>query len=286
MRRTLRRTTAATAATALLLALSACSNEEEPSASDEATTESSSTSEPTESDSSSPAEEPTDGAAAEGEVVDNAQFLDDMVSGLEQSTTAQLTMTSDFGGTGFDAEGEVDYTTTPVSMELRIGAGAISEEETELRLVDGVMYMNLGAMSNGRFVRFDLNDPKSLPPGMSGLTEQMDPLSAFKQLEPALKSVTLVGTDEVEGEQLDRYALVVDTKKLESMQELPSQAGIPDEVAYDLWFDDEFRIRRMEMVMETAQPITLEAEFSEWGTPVDIAAPPKSQVVEPPQPQA
>lgn len=286
MRRTLRRTTAATAATALLLALSACSNEEEPSASDEATTESSTTSEPTESDSSSPAEEPTDGAAAEGEVVDNAQFLDDMVSGLEQSTTAQLTMTSDFGGTGFDAEGEVDYTTTPVSMELRIGAGAISEEETELRLVDGVMYMNLGAMSNGRFVRFDLNDPKSLPPGMSGLTEQMDPLSAFKQLEPALKSVTLVGTDEVEGEQLDRYALVVDTKKLESMQELPSQAGIPDEVAYDLWFDDEFRIRRMEMVMETAQPITLEAEFSEWGTPVDIAAPPKSQVVEPPQPQA
>lgn len=286
MRRTLRRTTAATAATAILLALSACSNEEDPSASDEATAESSTTSEPTESDSSSPAEEPTDGAAAEGEVVDNAQFLDDMVSGLEQSTTAQLTMTSDFGGTGFDAEGEVDYTTTPVSMELRIGAGAISEEETELRLVDGVMYMNLGAMSNGRFVRFDLNDPKSLPPGMSGLTEQMDPLSAFKQLEPALKSVTLVGTDEVEGEQLDRYALVVDTKKLESMQELPSQAGIPDEVSYDLWFDDEFRIRRMEMVMETAQPITLEAEFSEWGTPVDIAAPPKSQVVEPPQPQA
>ena len=34
-----------------------------------------------------------------------------------------------------------------------------------MRLVDGVMYMNMGQMTNDKFMKFDLSDPANLPPG-------------------------------------------------------------------------------------------------------------------------
>ncbi len=263
---------AATAtATALLLALTACGGgSEEPSAEPSSETPSGSSQE------SSPADQP-----AEGEEVEPSEFVADMKSGLEASTTAQVAMTIGAAGQTLDSEGEIDYTTDPPSTAMTMSNPMMGQQEIELRIVDGVMYMNVGRASQGKFVSFDLSETESLPPGLAGLEEQLDPLAAFRQMEPALQSVTFVGTEEVDGEELSHYELVLDSSKMKSLQQMPGAAALPEQIGYDLWFDDQFRARRMTLQLETAQPVDVEVELSEWGEPVDIEAPPANQVVDP-----
>ena len=270
----LRRSLAASAATALLLSLAACGGDDADTASDEPVV--------SESESSDGGDAETVDQPDEGEVVDNAEFVDNMMSGIEASTTAQMTMSMDFGGGAMDMEGEVDYTTDPVSMSVTMNQEAMGEEGLEMILVDGIMYMNMGQMTNNKFVEFDLSDPASLPPGMGDLGDQMDPLAAFEEFEPALKTVTFVGTEDVDGDDLHHYDVVMDTAKLESLEDMPTGAGMPEEVGYDLWFDDEFRIRQMEMVMDMEMAASVKAEMFDWGQPVDIQAPPADQIAEQP----
>ena len=123
----------------------------------------------------------------------------------------------------------------------------------DMRLVDGIMYMNMGSMSNDKFVKFDLSDPASLPPEMEGLADQLDPLAAFEEFGAAVE----VGHVRRQGGRRrvrtsTTTTLVMDTAKIPSMEDLPAGAGLPDEIAYDAWFDDDFRFRQMQMTMDMA----------------------------------
>lgn len=221
----------------------------------------------------------------EGETVDNSEFAAWMLAGLEDSTTAHMTMTTDYGMGGVEAEGQVDYTTSPVSMTMSM-TGVMGDNPIDMRVVDGVMYMDMGSMSNDKFIKFDLSDPSSLPPGMEDLGDQMDPLAAFRQFEPALEDVVYVGNEDVEGDSLDHFAATMNTAEIPQMAELPADAGVPETVAYDLWFDEVFRIRQMQMVMELggdmALKVDVDAQLFDWGSPVDIQAPSPDQISDAP----
>ncbi len=93
-----------------------------------------------------------------------------------------MTMHMDMGGQVIHADGAVDYTTTPPQMAMSMETPAAAGQSIEMRLVDGVMYMNMGQMTNDKFVSFDLSDAANLPPGMEQLTSTMDPLAAFESL--------------------------------------------------------------------------------------------------------
>lgn len=273
LRSRVRRPLAAAATTALLLALTACGGDEPEKASDEPSiSESSETTDTGETDTG---DEPVAGSE-----VDPADFVDDMMAGLEASTTAQMTMDMGIPGGALKVEGQVDYTTDPVSMAMTMTNAMFGDEPMDFRLVDGIMYMNMGSLSNNKFLEFDLSDPENLPPGMEDMQDQMNPLSAFEEFEPALKSVTYVGAEDVDGEELHHYALVVDTAKMESLEGMAAGSGLPPEVAYDLYFDDEFRARQMDMTMEMKPPVDMQVKFFDWGSPVDISAPPADQVVD------
>jgi hypothetical protein len=225
----------------------------------------------------------SEGAAA-GEEVDPAEFVDDMRAGLEASTTTRMSMTVDAAGQRLEADGQLDYTARPPDTQMTMTMPAMSQEPIELRMVDGVMYMNMGAMTQGKFVSFDLKDPKNLPPGMAGLTDQLDPLSGFAEFEQAITRVTYVGEEDVEGEQLAHYQLVVDTTKAAGFQGLPSGEGVPDEVTVDTWFDEEFRARRMQTSLDAGQQSAeMDIQMSDWGEPVSIEAPPAGKVIDPSQ---
>ncbi len=99
-----------------------------------------------------------------------------------------------------------------------------------------------------------------------------------------MQSVVFVGDEDVDGEQLGHYEVELDTSKVEQFKELPTQAQLPKTVTYDLWLDDENRMRKMSMNMDMGgSPTETEVEFSNWDEPVDIAAPPASEIVEQPQ---
>jgi hypothetical protein len=269
-RTTLRRLAAAAAAPTLLVAsLTACGSDSDSgsdSGSDQAASD-------------------TSASVEEGEEVDKDDFLNDFRDGLEASTTAAITMNTELGATGaITAEGDADYTTDPPSLSMTMEMPAMGTGGAmEIRMVDGILYMNLGQMSNDKFMKLDLSDPKSLPPGMGALTEQMDPLAAIEQFEPALTSVTYVGEEDVDGDPTDHYELTMDTSKIEMFKDLPQGADVPEELTYDAWFDDEFRFRQLQMEMDAAgQAVTMEMQASDWGEPVDIKAPADSEIVEMP----
>lgn len=220
-----------------------------------------------------------------GEEVDTTEFIDWMMAGLERSTTAHMTMTTDTGMGDIEAEGQVDYTATPVEMAMTMNIGMLGDEPMDLRTVDGKMYLNMGAMSNSKFFEFDLSDPSSLPPGMEQLGDQMDPLATFRDLEPALEEVVFVGTEDVDGDDLHHFTLTMDTTKLPAMKDVPSGAGMPETVDYDLWFDDDFRMRQMDMVLDMGMKLTVNAKIFDWDEPVTIEAPSPDQISDAPMGQ-
>jgi hypothetical protein len=269
---TLRRSLAALALPLLLGGLAACGSDDEgtdPAAS---------------SSSASESGDAESGDAPSGDEVDTAEFIDDLQAGLEASTTAQMSMHMEKSGQMMHADGAVDYTTTPPQMAMTMESPAAAGQSIEMRLVDKVLYMNMGEMTNNKFISFDLSDADNLPPGMDQLTSTMDPLAAFDSFEEGVQSVVFVGDEDVDGEQLGHYELKVDTSKIDQLQDMPTQSELPETVSYDVWLDDQNRMRKLTMDMGmSGSPTSTEIQFSDWGKPVDIAAPPASEIVKQPQ---
>ena len=267
---TLRRSIAAVSLPLMLGGLAACGSDDEAS--------------PAAAESSA-AESQDSSAPEEGGEVDTAAFVDDLKAGLEASTTAKMSMHMDVAGQAIHGDGDIDYTTDPPQMAMSMESPAMGEQPIDIRLVDNVMYVNMGQMSNDKFIKFDLSDPQSLPPGMDQVTEMMDPLAATESLGKGLTSVVFVGDEDVDGETLSHYEVAVDPSKIEQFQQLPgqAQAEVPETLAYDLWLDDENRMRKLDMTMDVGDSgeMAMEMELRDWDEPVDIAAPPAGDVVDP-----
>lgn len=218
--------------------------------------------------------------------VDLDQFAADLGAGTELSTTAQLRMQLDSPQSRSIIVGVVDYTTDRVSMSGRLTFDSWRERLGEWRttrtsaiVVGGVMYLAY----QGYYAAFDLDQPDELPPALLDLREVLDPLADFADLGRALTAVTSTGTYDIGGEQLQRYEVVLDPRKAPTLQGLPREAGVDDEVTYELWLDDEFRVRELTTELELGGvAVHLRVRLYAWGEPVLIEAPPTRLVVEPP----
>lgn len=223
-----------------------------------------------------------------GDDVDPGDFIDTVTDGIEQSTTAHLTMNMSMGAAyAMKADGDVDYTTKPPSMQMSMtipGAG-----DSDVVMVDGVMYMKMGDLTGGKYWKLDPSDPDS-PLGSMGLDkmlQQSDPASALQAMKSGIKSVTYQGDEDVDGRHLDHYVMTVDIGSImDSLgADLPSGASgaMPDKVTYDIWLDDENRFAQMQMdlpVMDQTMSMKMTAE--DWGTDVSIEAPSSGDVTDMP----
>lgn len=216
-------------------------------------------------------------SVAVGEEISAEDFTDLMVDAFDKATTADVTMEMTAGGQEIEAVGEADYSTQPPSMRMEMsGMGGMGE--MTMVMVDNVMYMRIAQMDDN-FIKLDLDDPAN-PMGDS-FTGQLDPRAQVEIIEAGLVSATYVGEEDVEGEDLDRYTALVDAEAMFDQMELdPAAAGaLPEEVTYDLWFDDEGRFAQMVVDMgATAGEVLI--RFENWGTDVEIEAPPASEVTD------
>ncbi len=239
------------------------------------------------SDSTSQVAGETSDDLEEGETVDPAEFVKTVTEGLEASTTAHVTMTMSLGSTGeVDAEGDLDYTTDPASVAMTM-TSPMGGGDMDIRLVDGIMYISMGELTQGKFMKIDPSDPKGplAGLGMDGMLDQMDPGKALANLEGGISEVTYVG----EEDDLDHYELTVDMQAmLEQMgSELPpsAESEMPETITYDLWLDDEGRFTKLSMddLPMGGDSGSMEMTVSGWGEEVDIEAPPANQVTEMPE---
>ncbi len=214
---------------------------------------------------------------AEGEEISAEELSALMIAAFEKATTADLVMSMTAGGQDIDVTGQADYTSDPVSMRMEM-SGMGGTGDMEIIVVENAMYMKLAVMSD-KFLKLDLDDPDN-PVGGS-FTGQLDPRAQAEVMEQGLQTATYVGQEEVEGETLDHYTAVVDsTAMLEQMEGAADVAGqLPETITYELWLTDEGLFRQMEIDMGAVAG-EMQMRFVDWGTDVDIEAPPASEVTD------
>ncbi len=218
------------------------------------------------------AEEPAE-EAAEGEEIDPAEFAQRLTAAAKSTKTAHTVMEIGAGDQTIKAEGDVDYAADPLAMKLVMNIPELGDG-IEMLLVDGSMYMKMPGLSDGKYIKTETGDPSN-PVG--SLTDQMDPMAQFEVFEQAVTSVTFVGSEDIGGEDLDHYTMVLDGTKI------PNQSGatMPDEVAYDVWIDGEDRPRQLSFDMSGT---AMTMQISDFDKKVSIKAPKANQVMELPTP--
>lgn len=222
----------------------------------------------------------------EGDEVDPAEFVRIVSDGLEASTTAHVTMDLSLGSVGeMTAEGDLDYTTNPPQVAMTM-ANPMGGGDMDVRMVEGIVYLSMGELTQGKFIKIDPSDPKGPLAGMgvNEMLDQMDPSQALQGMEDGLSTVVYSG----EEDGLDRYELTVDMQKVVDQMggELPEGAltEMPDEVTYDLWLDDQGRFTRLVMdeLPMGQMSGSMEMTVSGWGEDVDIEAPAADEITEMP----
>jgi hypothetical protein len=206
-----------------------------------------------------------DGDSSSGQLTKD-DFVTEVVAAMKEKKTAHLVMDL---GSSVSANADVQYgdgKTTAMKMDMSMGG-----QKVQMILLGDVMYMQT---AGGKYQKIDKNTP-----GMEGMFEQlsaMGPDASIKAMTTGLKDVKYVGEDTVEGTKVDKYAVTVDTAKLAETMGMTEQVqGMPKTVSYDLYLDAEHLIRRLVMSI-SGQSITM--TMSDWGKPVDIKAPPASQI--------
>lgn len=270
----------------LVLALSSCASDNDEKA-DESSRESTSAKD-TEQDQSkqatdgaTPAPEADSGAQAAleaepGETVSSKDFTALMEAAFARASTAKISMTTE-GATAMAARGEVDYTTKTPSMQLAMtGGGAGEGQKIDVRLVDGAMYMSMGGMTGGKFVKFPLGDASNSPVDPA----QLDPSRSLREFEKAAEKITYRGEEQIDGENLKRFTLVLNPTKMGNYDSEQLKT-LPKKITYDVWFDGTSHFRQLRMGMGKVGTTTM--KYSDWGQPVKISAPPADQVVEQPK---
>jgi hypothetical protein len=271
-RTVLRRTASAAVLTLALSAFAACGGDDE-SADDPAPETTSSTSdEPTDESSDEPTDESSDAAPTAGEEIDASEMIDVFAGAFEQATTATFAMTTGTDAASVEATGEADFSTVPPAMHVSMTIAQMPQP-IEMIIVDGTLYQS-GLDGSGKFTASSLDDPSS---PFAGLGDQLDIRSQFDAMEKAVTAATYVG----EEDGFEHYSLVLDSKVLLENQgtdtsTLP-QGTLPPSFTYDLYFDEDGYFRKMESDLGDAGG-TLVATYDNWGEPVDISAPPASQI--------
>jgi len=279
MRRTarhqaVRRTAAATIAVLALAGLTACNDDsstatEEP---DSPTTSASSSTSPSGSTGASP---------SAGETLDPATFVDDVLGGLADATTAHLVMKVEGGPAQMTMEGDVDYSATPPEMAMTMNNAMLGKGDIEIRMVDGVMYMQMPMLQSGKWIKMPLTGKGS--PFNGDLLGQLNPGAALEEMKGAIDDVTYVGDEDVDGESLHHYTMKVRSEAFRKLQDQFGGTGavdLPSIITYDIWTDDDGLLRQTKISMGDLGAVTM--SMSAWGEPVQIEAPPAAEVMDMP----
>jgi hypothetical protein len=233
-----------------------------------------------EKDSSSAQSSGTDEATEDtGGELTESNFLSTIAQAQLDASTAQLDMSIELAGQSITMTGQLEAAETveDSAMEAQMeipGQGAIS-----MILVDSTLYMSLGEATGGKYFELSLDDP-SVEQFLGQLKNQMNPAQAVKALEGAVTGFEAAGSETIDGEETTKYVLEVDAQKVFASQGtmLPPGVDVPKSLTYTFWVNDENLPLRMAVDMGDLGQA--EMNFSAWGEPVDIEAPPPSQITD------
>jgi hypothetical protein len=207
--------------------------------------------------------------------VDSAAFLKLMKGAAAKITTVRVAMTGDSAGQQFSSHGVLDLSGAKPAMQMSLDMGSSGLSGIQMRLVDGVIYVSLGSMTQGKFVKFDLSDPNSPLGSLSSSLDQLDPGTMMNQLSPdVFRHVRYLGS----GSAGRHYHAVLVTAKAPQLKGLPASAtaNLPKTMSYDAWLDSQGRFRKF--MVSVPKFMTMTATYTDYGADVHVTAPPASQI--------
>lgn len=204
------------------------------------------------------------------------------------------------GAFGMDGVMDLDRQEALINLDFGdlLGTPVVVEE----RLVDGVVYLNMG----------DLFDALGETPpelnGRSWVSLTPDQLTGGQDLDPTsgnnpasqldalrgIDDVVRVGRDEVGGTPTTHFEGTIDLEAAaerlppEEQERLAQVLGSygAGPIPVEVWLDDQNRVRKMSMTFEFEVPgegaaqVGFEMELADFGTEVDVEAPPANEVID------
>ncbi|MEC3981613.1 hypothetical protein [Amycolatopsis sp. H20-H5] len=234
----------------------------------------------------------TDGAGQPGAEVRTVSDLFGLVSGevgQRNTTHVELRMAGPVGTT--TGKGQLKFD-KPVAMQMTMSdprGGA----DTEMELVDNIVYLKIPQLrqfASKPWFKIDPNgtDPLSKTFGaMISMSDQYsDPTKQLDQLKSA-GTLTGVTEEQVNGEQTTHYAITVDVRKMADSVTDPTAKQLVlaaaaqgiDHYPVDMWVNSaHLPVKEVIDMPAAAGRQTTTVNYSDWGGPVDIQAPPADQI--------
>lgn len=281
---TLRRAAAALSAAALLV-ISGCGSDSDDSSDQTSGSSSESSSESGGSVGESPAEQPEEEPAAGAGQLTQANFSSSTSDAQMEAESVHLEAEGAMQGEDVTMSGDMAFgeTLEETSFSLTMSAPSFGEDLSML-LVEGIMYLPEGQGSD-KYMKIDLTDDSN-PMGalFAQIFSQADPTAATRSFEGAIDDFKSVGSEEIDGVATTQYEVTVDTQKVmaeimgeDLMKMAQSQGGgLPKTLTYDFWVGDDDQLPRRMAVDMMGSSMTM--DFTKWGEPVDVQAPPESQI--------
>ncbi|WP_370968486.1 hypothetical protein [Amycolatopsis sp. cg9] len=225
--------------------------------------------------------------------------------GTEKSKSAKFTMEGSAAGQTMSATGAMAFDGANTKFSMTSTAAG---ETTEMRMVDKVMYIKLPADQQKQMgtdkawakISADGTDPISQAMGsaLSQSAEQSDP---SKILDQVSKAGRIISSDQTElnGEQVNHYKVELDVAKAldQFTGQIPAAArdqvneklkGKDLKIPAELWLNkDNLPVQvtmdqgaMMQALGAPAGDAKFTMKYSDWGTQVDVSAPPAEQVVD------
>jgi hypothetical protein len=211
-------------------------------------------------------------------------FYPSVMAAMRDAGSFRFTTTSDSAGQAQEMTGEARFGDSGVEMK----ASSTGAQAMDLILVGKAMYMKSPALGTGdKWLKIDLSDPNSLF-GMIG--KATDPEVMFKAMESP-KKLELVGGEEVDGVETNHYRITMDPTSYLKAMDFPAAMAdmLPKELVTDMWVDADNLPRKFAQTVEVKAPNggptttgNTEGTYSDFGTDVEIEAPPASEVTEQP----
>lgn len=226
-------------------------------------------------------------------LVDLAKSIGDETA---DASSAHMRITAVAAGQSITGEGDLTFGSSDPAMTMDI---ATQEGAVSMVFVDGVLYVKVPQEiePDKPWLKLDPKSDNPIAKSLGGLNDQLgrnaDPRAALREFEKS-GEITATEKETLEGTETTHYTITVDVRKLADNQSDPtakkalraaSDAGMT-EFPVDMWVNEEDLPVRL--IVATPTPngqggttsTKVQVDYSDWGKPVTVEAPPAAQTAE------
>ena len=212
----------------------------------------------------------TNGAAP----TDKASFIAALKAATADVKTVHVSMGLDGAGQTMSMEGDSRTDPKDPAVKLTMSASGL---DLDMVLIDKKIYIK-GIPGQGDAKRWaGLRREQHDRQAVRRVGRQARPDGHVRGLRQGRHRSQAARFGDVDGEQLEKYELTLDTTKMAGVTALPdASAKLPATLTYTAWLDADNRMRR---VVFDVSGVKATMKLSKYGEAVDITAPPAAQVV-------